>query len=85
MIPEHLPPLFWDVNIDAFDPASCPAHAIGRVLELGGEQAVAWMERSFSREQIAAVIRSERRLSRRSATYWSLVYGIKPEDVAALG
>ncbi len=84
MIPEYLHALFWDVNLATFDPQGFPEYTIARVLELGDERAVCWMESLFRRERIEAVIRGERRLSRKSANFWALVYGIDRTEVAAL-
>lgn len=84
MIPQHLHVLFWDVNLDSFSPASHPDYAIARILELGDEPAIAWMQKSFSATQIAQVIRTDRRLSRKSANYWALIYGIPSQEVSAL-
>jgi hypothetical protein len=39
---------------------------------------------TFSDAQIVDVVRTERRLSRRSANFWALVYGLSPDQVAAL-
>jgi len=84
MIPRHLHPLFWDVNLDNFDPHSHPEYAILRVLEFGDEQAVAWLRQAFPEDQIKQVVRTKRRLSRKSANFWALVYGIPAEEVTAL-
>lgn len=84
MIPEHLRPLFWDLGLQDLALESYPEYTITRVLELGDERAVAWLRETFPRPAIEAVIRSERRLSRRSANFWALVYEIPPEQVAAL-
>jgi hypothetical protein len=84
MIPQHLHPLFWDVNLDTFNPAAYPDYTIARVLELGDEDAVAWMKATFAEADIRRVIATERRLSRKSANFWALVYGIAPDEVAAL-
>ena len=84
MIPQHLHPLFWDVNLDNFNPAAYPDYAIARVLELGDENAVKWMKEAFSEADIRRVIATERRLSRKSANFWALIYGIAPDNVAAL-
>lgn len=84
MIPESLRPLFWDVNPDQFNPYAWPDYTIGRVLELGDDAAIAWMKNSFTEDEIKRVIRSERRLTRRSANYWALVYRIPFEEIAAL-
>jgi hypothetical protein len=84
MLPDQLRPLFWDVNCDRFDPLVHPEYTIGRILELGDEAAVSWMRETFGRDQIVTVLRSDRRLSRRSANYWRLVYDVPAQEVAAL-
>jgi hypothetical protein len=76
--------LFWDVKLDNFNSAAYPDYAIARVLELGDESAVKWMKATFSEADVRRVIATERRLSRKSANFWALVYGISPNDVAAL-
>lgn len=45
MTPERLRTLFWDTNIEHFDPRTYPRYAIERVLEHGDEDAVAWLLR----------------------------------------
>jgi len=84
MLPPELSPLFWDVNKERFDPAAFPDYTILRVLELGDERAVAWLRGLFSEGEIVRVLRTERRLSRKSANFWALVYRVPGEDVAAL-
>jgi len=84
MIPEHLKPFFWDVNAETFDPETYPEYTIGRILELGNEDAVKWLIATFSEEQIKEVIRTERRLSPKSASFWALIYNVPPDDIAAL-
>jgi Family of unknown function (DUF6922) len=85
MVPQVLQPLFWDVNLNSFNPTDYPEYTIFRVLEYGDKPAVAWMKDTFSEAEIRRVISTERRLSRRSANFWALVYGIASQDVAALG
>ncbi len=84
MIPKELRQFFWEVNADSFDPRKYGEYAIGRILELGTERAIAWMKTTFSEEEIKKVIRGDRRLSPKSATFWALVYGIPAEEVVAL-
>lgn len=84
MVPPNLRSLFWDVNADSFDPLACPEYTIFRVLEYGDEHAVAWLRENFSEAKIKGVLRAERRLSRRSANFWALVYQVPAEEVAAL-
>ncbi len=76
--------MFWDAKREDFDPAAHPDYTIARVLESGDERAAAWLRGFFSEAQIKKVIRSERRLTRKSANYWALIYGIPAGQVAAL-
>lgn len=84
MIPKHLAPLFWDTDPAAFDPRDYPAYTIGRVLELGDDPAVRWMRETFLEAVIVEVLRNDRRLSPRSATFWALVYHVPDQEVASL-
>lgn len=84
MIPKYLHKLFWDTNLTRFNPAEYPEYTIARVLEYGDRDAVAWLRKTFSEIQITGVLRNERRLSRKSANFWSLIYTVCPDDVAAL-
>lgn len=84
MIPKELRPFFWEVDADSCDPREYGDYAIGRILELGTEPAVSWMKAIFTEEEIKNVIREDRKLSPKSATFWALVYGIPSEEVAAL-
>lgn len=84
MLPRSLRTLFWDIDADAFVPEDWPDYAIFRVLEYGEEDAIAWMRRTFSESEIRRVIRTEHRLTRKSANFWALVYEIDENDVAAL-
>ena len=84
MIPGYLNPFFWDIPVADFDPKKNPEYTIARILDLGNPEAVAWLQQNFTEEEITKVIRSERRLSAKSANYWALVYGIPTEQIAAL-
>ena len=84
MLPEHLHAFFWDINPRTFDPAAYPDYTIARILEYGDHRAFDWLRDQFSEAEIERVLRTERRLSRRSASFWALVYRVPPGEVAAL-
>ncbi len=84
MVPNYLKPLFWDTDLAEFRPEEYPDYTILRVLEYGDETAVAWLRATFSEAEVRRVLRTERRLSPKSATFWALVYGIPADEVAAL-
>jgi hypothetical protein len=74
VIPKTFRPLFWDTNLETFDPAAHPVYTIERVLERGDEEAYRWLLGLFSKDQIRNVIRTDRHLSPRSANFWALVF-----------
>ncbi len=84
MIPEDSRLLFWDTNLENFDPTAYPVYTIERVLEYGDEEEVAWMRRTFTPEQIVDVLRTDRHLTPLSANFWSLVFNLPAPEVAAL-
>ena len=84
VVPAHAKALFWDTNTDAFHPEGFPLYTIARVLEHGTEQDVAWLLRVFHRDAIAEVLRSDSRLSPRSANFWALYFEVPANEVAAL-
>ena len=84
MIPHQLQVLFWDTNPETFNPASYPDYTIFRVLEYGDEEAVNWMRGMFSEAEIRRVLCTEGRLTRKSANFWALVYGVPAAQVEAL-
>jgi hypothetical protein len=76
--------LFWDIKLDDFKPEDYPDYAIFRVLEYGDEAAVAWMRETFPESEVRRVLRSERRMTPKSANYWAIMLGVPREEVAAL-
>jgi hypothetical protein len=84
MIPSNLQTLFWDTNLDTFAPEAYPDYTIFRVLEIGDQAAVTWLQQTFSEDEIRRVLSTERRLSEKSANFWALVYRIPSHEVAAL-
>lgn len=84
MVPQHLRLLFWDTDIENLDPTAYPVYTIERVLEYGDEEAVAWLLRTFTEEQILNVLRTDRHLTPLSANFWALVFGVPKREIAAL-
>lgn len=84
MIPSDLRTLFWDTNLDNFRPEAYPDYTIFRVLELGDDKALAWLRETFPESEIRRVLCTERRMSRKSANFWALVFGVPSREVAAL-
>jgi hypothetical protein len=84
MIPRGLRQFFWDIDIVSFNPQDYPEYTIERILELGDSEAVEWLQDQFSEDIIKDVIRTNRRLSKKSANFWALVYHIPSQEVSVL-
>jgi hypothetical protein len=84
MVPDEFRTLFWDTDPAGFDPVAYPDYTIFRVLEYGDTGAFEWLRTLFADDEIVRVLRSERRLTPKSANFWALVYRVPVEDVAAL-
>jgi hypothetical protein len=67
------PGLFWDTDSSRLDLQQNKEYIIERVLELGDENAVSWLVSCYHRSEIKKVLAASRRISRKSANYWSLV------------
>lgn len=83
MVPDHARHLFWDTNLESFDPSAFPRYTIARALEHGTERDVAWVRELFGEDAMRDVLRADARLSRRSANFWALVLDVPRTDVAA--
>jgi len=65
--------LFWDTEPARLDLQENKEYIIERTLELGGDKAVKWLFSVYPRADIKKVLAKSRRISRKSANYWSLI------------
>jgi len=83
-LPEFLRPLFWEVDFDRLRIRGHERYLIERALEYGDDQAIRWLQRTFSPATIADVVRRSRKISRNTATLWALVFDIPREQILCL-
>ena len=83
-IPKNIQHFFWDIEVETFNPLEYPEYTISRVLEFGNEESAAWIKELFKESEIKKVIRSDKRLSPKSANYWALMFCIPLAEIAAL-
>jgi hypothetical protein len=83
-IPKNIQHLFWDIEIEKFHPLDFPEYTISRVLEFGDEESNTWMKELFSESLIKKVLKTDKRLSPKSANYWALMFCIPLGEIAAL-
>lgn len=72
MIPSFLHKYFWDVEAEKLDSKKRSPFIIERILEYGDIQAVRWMHELYAKEEIIAVVKQSRALTRKSAHFWAL-------------
>ncbi|MGD1006901.1 MAG: hypothetical protein ABR980_06705 [Ignavibacteriaceae bacterium] len=83
-MPKYVQHLFWDINVETFNPLDYPEYTISRVLEFGNEEAATWIKGLFPESEIKKVIKSDKRLSPKSANFWAIMFGIPIGEIAAL-
>lgn len=76
--------LFWDTRPEGLDLEAHRTFIIERVLDYGGEEAIDWVQTTYSPEQLTDVVRHSRRLFRKTANYWAIRLGINPAEVRVL-
>ena len=64
---------FWDVNPADLDIVTHKRYIIERILDLGDDEAVAWLHQTFSQKDIEEVLATSRRISLKSRHFWELI------------
>jgi hypothetical protein len=83
-LPADLFHYFWDIDPAQLDVDCYRAYVVERLLEYGDETAVRWLLATFPPAEMAEVLRTSRQLSRRSANFWALYFGVDKDDVRCL-
>ncbi|MDP4030847.1 MAG: hypothetical protein U1C50_02465 [Patescibacteria group bacterium] len=84
MIPRRLHKYFWDLNPVNLDAAKHPEYVIERLLNLGDLAAVKWVWDTFGRQKIVDVVKVGRQISPKTATFFTKLLNLKPEEVFCL-
>lgn len=71
--------LFWDRNVNFFDPDT----EIERVINLGGSDYLAEIQKKYDLEKFISVLMKFRNFSRMAVNYWCLVLRLDREKSAA--
>lgn len=83
-LPEFLRPYFWDVDFDKVDLDCLQYFIIGRLLDWGNIRAVKWLLKKYSKTNIVHTVTISKNLSKRSATFWGLIFNIPHNRIASL-
>jgi hypothetical protein len=74
MLPPNLKKFFWDTSLESIDRTENKGYVISRLLELGDEAAVAWLEATYPVDDLRETVLRSKSLSPKSRNYWKLKY-----------
>jgi hypothetical protein len=81
---ERLARLFWDVDKRTVDFKRHRSYVIRRIMDYGDLEDVKWMLAAYSDRELIDVLKRSRGLSRKSATFWAVYFGIPKEEIECL-
>jgi hypothetical protein len=85
---DHLPSFthrhFWDIDPTKLVVGEYPVYVMERLLEYGDLEAVRWLLRRFSPDELVNVLRHTRRVSPFSANFWAIYFDLDREEVRCL-
>lgn len=76
--------LFWDVDPKTIDASRHARYVIERILDLGNLHDVQWLRGRYPEEKIKDVVCTSRRLHKKSANFWRLIYRIPLTQIRCL-
>ncbi len=74
-VPEKFRSLFWDVDPAAIDLKIHSTYIIERVLEIGGLDALFWLQMIYPTSLIIDVCEESRKISAKSRNFWKIWFG----------
>ncbi|OGO33397.1 MAG: hypothetical protein A2Z03_03205 [Chloroflexi bacterium RBG_16_56_8] len=80
-IPRFAQRYFWDVDAKKLDADKHATYVIERLLEWGNPQAARWLVQRYSRRKIISVLKKTRALSRMSANFWAVYFGLPKNEI----
>lgn len=83
-IPKKFNKYFWDIDISKLDIDKRSNYVTERLLELGDIDALLWLKNTYGDNALKEVVRSSRRLGRKSANYYSLYFSIPKAEILCL-
>lgn len=83
-IPERIKSLLWDSKIEDISLNTNAQYIIERVLEYGDISEDQWMLENFSKQEVVDTITKSKRLSAKTANYYSHIYKINPAQIECL-
>ena len=83
-MPQFLERYFWDVDFYSLDLQKDAYFIIERILEEGDIKAIKWMLRTFSPKTIKKVLQTSKKLSKKSANFWAIIFNLPKNKILCL-
>lgn len=83
-IPPFAQKYFWDVDARKLDADKYATYIIERLLEMGNPRSARWLLQRYSRRKIIGVLKKTRALSRMSANFWAVYFGLPRSEIRCL-
>ena len=83
-LPENLYQFFWDVNPQKINPAIKPRFVIQRLLDKGDAEAVKWVRKNFSKQDITETFYTMRDFRTKIGRFWLIILNLSQEKVLCL-
>jgi hypothetical protein len=83
-LPAFLKKYFWEVDFGEIDPNKHSSFIIERILELGDKKATSWLIKNFDKETIKKILCTTRKLSPKTAIFWSQILGVDKGKIRCL-
>ena len=84
LLPLHAQKYFWDSQSSKIDPRKQAFFISERLIDLGDFEELDWLKKTYGLEFLKNIVKKSRRLSLKSANFFSIYFGIKPEDILCL-
>ncbi|MBK9759166.1 MAG: hypothetical protein IPO90_04120 [Flavobacteriales bacterium] len=83
-LPAAVKAALWSFDTEQMDLERHSERIITNVLNMGTHDALLWLFRTYSREQIAKVVAHPRpgEWNKRSLNYWALVFDLEPQQTS---
>jgi hypothetical protein len=83
-LPKFLHRYFWDVDAAKLNPQKRSQYVIQRLLEMGDVQAIRWLRKNFSDEQIKETLKKRRGFSPKTSYFWTSYFHLSPKEIVCL-
>ncbi len=71
-VPEEFHYLFWDTDPKGIDLKKNAGYVIERVLEMGGLDALRWIQRLYPTRRIVETLETSRKITPKSRNFWTI-------------